>query len=89
MLPSPPLAQVLHGCENDVLWLQRDFHLYLLNVHDTQKLAAAAGFQRLSLRHLLQEVCGVQIDKSYQVGAAACRPLGLWGRLHDQPEKIS
>lgn len=29
--------QVLHGGENDILWLQRDFHIYLVNVFDTEK----------------------------------------------------
>eukprot|EP00873_Tetraselmis_striata_P010402 jgi/Tetstr1/430666/TSEL_020459.t1 len=75
ILADPAICKVLHGCENDVLWLQRDFHLYLVNVHDTQKLAAAAGFQRLSLRHLLQELCGVAIDKSYQSADWMLRPL--------------
>jgi ribonuclease D len=42
----PPLtlcAQVLHGCANDVLWLQRDFHVYLVNVFDTEKAAAVSA----------------------------------------------
>ena len=26
---------MLHGCDQDVLWLQRDFGLYLVNVFDT------------------------------------------------------
>lgn len=30
-------SQVLHGAANDVLFLQRDFHLYLVNVFDTEK----------------------------------------------------
>ena len=36
---QPPAArtQVLHGADNDVLWCQRDFHLYLVNVFDTEK----------------------------------------------------
>jgi cation-transporting P-type ATPase D len=72
----------VHGGENDVLWLQRDFHLYLVNVHDTQKLAAAAGFHRMSLSHLLQEVCGVQVDKSYQVS-----PCTHWDRLAPHPSR--
>jgi ribonuclease D len=31
--------KVLHGGANDVLWLQRDAHLYLVNVFDTEKAA--------------------------------------------------
>ena len=29
------LPQVLHGGNNDVLWLQRDFHIYTVNMFDT------------------------------------------------------
>jgi exosome complex exonuclease RRP6 len=32
---TPPRLQVLHGCDHDVVWLQRDFQLYLVNVFDT------------------------------------------------------
>ncbi len=31
------MRQVLHGGDNDVLWLQRDFHLYIVNAFDTEK----------------------------------------------------
>ncbi len=29
--------QVVHGGDNDVLWLQRDYHIYMVNVFDTEK----------------------------------------------------
>ena len=29
--------QVVHGGNNDVIWLQRDFHIYMVNVFDTEK----------------------------------------------------
>ena len=28
-------VQVLHGASNDVMWLQRDFRVYIVNVLDT------------------------------------------------------
>ena len=31
------MLQVVHGGDNDCLWLQRDAHLYLANVFDTDK----------------------------------------------------
>ena len=37
MPTSPRVLQVLHGGDNDCLWLQRDAHLYLANVFDTEK----------------------------------------------------
>jgi ribonuclease D len=36
---DPGILKVLHGCANDVAWLQRDFHIYLVNVFDTEKAA--------------------------------------------------
>lgn len=34
---TAPCLQVVHGGGNDVLWLQRDFGLFLVNVFDTEK----------------------------------------------------
>lgn len=30
--------QVFHGADNDILWLQRDFHIYVVNLFDTAKV---------------------------------------------------
>ena len=30
--------KVLHGCDSDVEWLQRDFSVYLVNVFDTHQV---------------------------------------------------
>jgi ribonuclease D len=46
-------CQVLHGCSNDVLWLQRDFHLFLVNVFDTERAAAVGGWVQEMLTYLL------------------------------------
>ena len=34
---DPAITKVLHGGDNDILWLQRDFHLYIVNAFDTEK----------------------------------------------------
>lgn len=34
------LTQVFHGADNDVLWLQRDFHIYVVNLFDTAKVVS-------------------------------------------------
>ena len=44
---APSIAQVLHGADNDLLWCQRDFHLYLVNVFDTEKACQAWQASRL------------------------------------------
>ena len=30
---------MFHGADNDVLWLQRDFHIYVVNLFDTAKVS--------------------------------------------------
>jgi hypothetical protein len=39
LLCHPRVLQVLHGGANDIAWLQRDAHVYLVNVFDTEKAA--------------------------------------------------
>ncbi|KAK4484839.1 hypothetical protein RD792_007439 [Penstemon davidsonii] len=34
---NPEICKVFHGADNDVLWLQRDFHIYVVNLFDTGK----------------------------------------------------
>lgn len=40
--------QVVHGGDNDVLWLQRDYHIYMVNVFDTEK-ACQVGSLRIQI----------------------------------------
>jgi exosome complex exonuclease RRP6 len=32
---NPKIVKVMHGSENDIVWLQRDFGLYIVNLFDT------------------------------------------------------
>uniref|UniRef100_A0A6N2MQ73 HRDC domain-containing protein n=1 Tax=Salix viminalis TaxID=40686 RepID=A0A6N2MQ73_SALVM len=52
--------------DNDVLWLQRDFHIYVVNLFDTAKK---------SLAYLLETYCGVATNKLLQRGDWRQRPL--------------
>ena len=52
-LPTGSLVlQVLHGGDNDCLWLQRDAHLYLANVFDTDKASRVS-----KLRSIIRRPC--------------------------------
>jgi ribonuclease D len=57
---------VLHGADNDLLWCQRDFHLYLVNVFDTEKACQVLGLEERSLGRLLARHCGVAAAKQHQ-----------------------
>ena len=40
---DPKIVKVLHGSDSDVLWLQRDFGIYLVNLMDTGQAARVLG----------------------------------------------
>lgn len=44
--------QVVHGGNNDVLWLQRDFHIYMVNVFDTEKACQVTLHSQSGLKWL-------------------------------------
>eukprot|EP00088_Acartia_fossae_P033021 TRINITY_DN3379_c0_g1_i1.p1 TRINITY_DN3379_c0_g1~~TRINITY_DN3379_c0_g1_i1.p1 ORF type:complete len:868 (-),score=234.75 TRINITY_DN3379_c0_g1_i1:296-2899(-) len=72
---DPKIVKVLHGCAQDVVWLQRDFSLYLVNVFDTHQAGKLLGFPRLSLAWLLERYCKIYADKQYQLADWRIRPL--------------
>ena len=43
--------QVVHGGDNDVLWLQRDYHIYMVNVFDTEKACQVGSLHILIPGH--------------------------------------
>jgi len=69
---DPRVVKVLHGCDKDVIWLQRDFGVYLVNVFDTGQAARVLQFPSFGLLHLLQSYCGVIPDKALQVRRVQC-----------------
>lgn len=72
---DPDIVKVFHGCEKDILWLQRDLGLYVVNCFDTYQAAKALRFPALSLAHLLKHYCGVTLNKKYQLADWRERPL--------------
>ena len=52
---------MLHGADRDVLWLQRDFSVYLVNVFDTGLATRALRLQGgFSLANLVSHFCGAR-----------------------------
>jgi ribonuclease D len=72
---DPAVVKVLHGCDSDVVWLQRDFGLFLVNVFDTGQAARALGFPSAGLAYLLQTYARVTANKQYQMADWRERPL--------------
>ena len=59
--------KVLHGADSDIVWLQRDFSLYLVNLFDTGQAMRVLGYPRFSLAYLLSSMCGVTANKAFQL----------------------
>lgn len=73
-------AQVFHGADSDIEWLQKDFGLYVVNMFDTHQAARLLNLGRHSLDHLLKLYCGVDSNKQYQLAdwriRSVCPPRG-------------
>lgn len=84
-------AQVFHGAEQDITWLQKDFDIYVVNLFDTYHATVILGMYpdqslhlpRLictglpshSLSALLQLYTSFKADKRYQMADWRIRPL--------------
>ena len=49
---------MLHGADSDIMWLQRDFGIYIANLFDTGQAARVLGLPA-SLAGLLKHICGI------------------------------
>ena len=74
-LESPDVVTCLHGGEFDVGCLKRDFGLELRGVWDSQQAASLLGFPKTGYGAVLEELCGVELEKAYTQYDWARRPL--------------
>ncbi|XP_059646486.1 protein RRP6-like 2 [Cornus florida] len=72
---DPTKKKVMHGADRDIVWLQRDFGIYICNLFDTGQASRMLKLERNSLEYLLQHFCGVTANKEYQNADWRLRPL--------------
>lgn len=72
---NPHILKVLHGSNMDIIWLQRDFGLYVVGLFDTYHAANALHLHAKSLKYLLSTYAGFDADKKYQLADWRVRPL--------------
>eukprot|EP00850_Spirogloea_muscicola_P021418 SM000248S08311 [mRNA] locus=s248:1295:8491:- [translate_table: standard] len=72
---DPMITKVFHGADNDVLWLQRDFQIYVVSLFDTARACDVLGKPQRSLAFLLRQYCGINTEKRYQKSDWTRRPL--------------
>ena len=71
---DPATVKVLHGAQEDVRWLQRDFGLYVVNLFDTG-IALQALKRPRALSFLIDHFCQLTLDKTFQTADWRVRPL--------------
>eukprot|EP00258_Populus_trichocarpa_P031348 XP_024447367.1 protein RRP6-like 2 isoform X2 [Populus trichocarpa] len=62
---DPAKRKVMHGADRDIVWLQRDFGIYICNLFDTGQASRVLKLERNSLEYLLHHFCGVTAKKEY------------------------
>ncbi|GAA6027640.1 hypothetical protein JCM8097_007960 [Rhodosporidiobolus ruineniae] len=72
---DPEWIKVLHGASSDIVWLQRDFGLYVVGLFDTYHATKVLGFNQHSLASLLDMYTDFEPDKRYQLADWRIRPL--------------
>lgn len=75
ILTDGGILKLFHGAESDIAWLQRDFDCFIVNMFDSYHAAKILELPRMSLAYLLEEFCGVELDKKYQLADWRERPL--------------
>ncbi|GAA6024428.1 hypothetical protein JCM11491_001731 [Sporobolomyces phaffii] len=74
-LTDPAWIKVLHGANSDIVWLQRDFGLYIVGLFDTYHATHVLGYAQHSLASLLDMYTDFVPDKRYQLADWRIRPL--------------
>ncbi|GAA5908673.1 hypothetical protein JCM5296_006007 [Sporobolomyces johnsonii] len=72
---DPNWIKVLHGANSDIVWLQRDFGLYIVGLFDTYHATRVLGYAQHSLASLLDMYTDFEPDKRYQLADWRIRPL--------------
>ncbi|GBB93779.1 hypothetical protein RclHR1_02230005 [Rhizophagus clarus] len=72
---NPNIVKVFHGAEFDIVWLQKDFGVYIVNLFDTFHAATLLELPQKSLAYLLKHYCEVEADKKYQLADWRIRPI--------------
>ena len=82
------ILKVFHGADRDVLWLQRDFGIYIVNMFDTGQASRVLKFPSFALSHLLLKYCDVKAQKQYQLSDWRQRPLSKALRTYAQEDTL-
>ncbi|KAI9325632.1 ribonuclease H-like domain-containing protein [Obelidium mucronatum] len=72
---NPNILKLFHGAESDIVWLQRDFGVYVVGMFDTYHASHVLELEAHGLAFLLKYYCGVDTNKKYQMADWRVRPI--------------
>ncbi len=84
LLADPAIEKVFHAAEYDLMCLKRDFGFSFSHLFDTMIAARVCGYKQVGLGALLNELHGVEVDKSHQRDNWGTRPLPQSSLLYAQ-----
>jgi len=64
---NPATIKIIHACDNDIRLLNRDYGFRFTNVFDTYRAAGILGDAGLSLKALIQDYLGVELQKTKKI----------------------
>ncbi|CAK1554205.1 unnamed protein product [Leptosia nina] len=69
------ILKIFHGASNDILWLQRDFSVFVVCMVDTYFASKALRLARNSYEYILKKYCDIQAMKHLRLSDWRMRPL--------------
>lgn len=72
---NPSIIKVFHGANQDILWLQKDFGVYVVNMFDSYQASLHLSLDKHSYASLVLRYCKVNLDKTNQLADWRERPL--------------
>lgn len=72
---DPNILKILHGSHSDIIWLQRDFGIYVVGLFDTYHASVALEYPMHGLAYLLENFTDFTPNKKLRVADWRVRPL--------------
>jgi ribonuclease D len=82
LLADGRVVKVMHGADYDLRILDRDLHVHVANLRDTQLAAQLLGEPKTGLGALIEKEQGITLDKSFQKADWGRRPLSVEERAY-------
>jgi ribonuclease D len=74
-LENPGHRCWIHGGEYDVGTLRRDYDIHLAGIWDSQQAASLLGWEKTGYGSIVEQICGVKLDKAFTHYNWGTRPL--------------